>query len=334
MRKSFRLQKIKIVTVLLTSFLFLFFSGCDDSGSASPNNNLTFNVSGLGQLNTSTDGMYEAWVYFGDPYNYYISCGKFNVDGSGNVVDVNGNAKTLKLEWRPYDFNTAKYSLITVDPPSFTDTVTLNGAVKILGGDAAISGDTLTSVMSMSYPKALGSIVNSFSASAASFMLYTPTDTTTGMPRWFNGIWFCGTDTVSSIMNLPVLPDSLLWIYQAWIFNGYDPNHAFTKIGFFKNPYLADDDGAGSYAGPGLPFPRPGEDWIYNGPISDLRTPNYAVLISLEPVNGNYPTGFSKHFLQLFFGATAGTTSGQLKTIPNTAANLPTATMKIGNLTQ
>ena len=326
MRKSFRLQKIKIVTVLLTSFLFLFFSGCDDSGSASPNNNLTFNVSGLGQLNTSTDGIYEAWVFFGDPYNYYISCGKFNINSQGNVVDTNGNAITLKLKYRPYDFNTAKYSLITVDPPNFTDTIALTGAIKILGGDAAISGDTLTSVMSMSYSKALGSVANSFGSSAASFMLYTPTDTT--LTFWFRGLWFCGTDSVSSIGNLPVLSDTLLWMYQTWIYDGYA--HTYAKIGFFKDPSNADDDGAGPFKGNyGSGYLKPGQDWIQGSfPVNDLRGANYAVLISLEPVSGNYPTGFSNHFLQLFYGATAGTTIGQLKTIPNKAANLPTATMK------
>ena len=333
MNSSFKNQAKTLFAILFSISLLFFISGCDDAGSSSPNNNLTFSISGFGQLNTATDGMYEAWVYFGDPYNYYISCGKFNIDAQGNVVDQNGNAKTLKLGWRPYDFNTAKYGLISIDPPSFSDTSAPPIKLVIVAGDVSISGDTLTSVMSMSHPKAMGNVVNMFSASTSSFMLYTPTDTT--QVHWFNGIWFCGTDTVSSIVNLPILPDSLSWHYRAWIYDGY--GHTYSDIGVFLNPYGADYDGAGQYKGPGNGFPRPGQDWITGGTINDLRNAFYAVIICLEPVNPAYPNGFSSHFMQIYYGATGTTplpTMGELKPIQNKSANLPAATMKIGNLTQ
>jgi len=314
---------------LINLFLLIYFSliihiGCDDAG-VTVNNNLAFTFSGLKHLDPQKDGVYEAWIAFAYTPTIFVSCGKFNViDATGQIVDTTGNPIILKLKYRPYNFNSAKYSLITIDPPDYIDSIPPQ--VKLLGGDVSVINDTLTTTLNTQNSHAIGEIINNFENSNVNFMLFTPTDSS--LTNWFNGIWFCNTDSTSSIFGLNVIPDSIPWIYQAWIYNTTD--NSFIKIGYFKNPYATDDDGAGPYAFPKQAYNKPGQDWVTNLPlpINDLRNYYYRLLITIEPIS--YPNGLSTHFLQLFFGGIPPEINvGQNVSVDNVSSSLPTATMKI-----
>ncbi len=318
------MRKLKELLFLLF-FCFLLavsFYSCDDSGVGTHNDNLTFTYTGLKTLNQSSDGMYEAWVYFGAPYQWYISCGKFNINSSGQIVDSAGTPVLLKLKYRPYDFNTAVFSLITIDPPNYFDTIP--PSLRLLAGDVSYASNYLSANLTMQHTQALDSVGRSFISAISRFMLYTPTDTS--QIHWYNGIWFSDTSNNAGIAGLSVIPVSSPWVYEAWLDSG---NTSWLKIGRFKNPYGADDDAGGPYAGPRAAYQYPGEDWVFNSPpVNDLRSYWYTVHICLEPAA--YPTGFSNHMLQLFIGGIPNTINmAQLTTLPNNSANLPTATMKI-----
>jgi len=315
------MRKLKGLLPIFTicAFLAVYFYSCDDSGTATHNDNVTFSYSGLKSLNQSTDGIYEAWIYFGSPYNWYISCGKFNLNSTGQVVDSIGNPVTLKLKYRPYDFNTAQFSLITIDPPNYYDSTP--PPLRLLGGDVTYSSDYLTASLNMQHKQALDSIGRSFTSAVARYVLYTPTDTTKA--RWFDGIWFSDTSGNGGFVGLSSIPQNATgWKYSAWIDSS---SVKWERIGRFFNVYAADDDGAGPYAGPLAGYSYPGQDYLYNNqPIFDLRGGWYTIHVCLEPTQN------SNRFLDLFVGGVPNTiTVGHLTTLPSNSANLPTASIKI-----
>jgi len=330
-------KSTKFLIIIFSCFLIsVYFNSCDDSGVATHDNNLTFSFTGLKHLNPQTDGLYEAWIAFAYSPELYVSCGKFNIDeATGNIVDTTGTPVLLKLRYRPYNFSTAQYGLITIDPPGFSDTAN-PPQLRILAGDVSVGTDYLTANLRMNHSLALDSIIKKDTTAITSFMLFTPTDTSTVADtntfRWFDGIWMCDSTGNSGIMGLATIADASPWIYEAWINKTTD--NTWYKIGRFKNPNGLDDDGAGPFAGPRtLPsqYQSPGEDWLLNSPpINDLRSSNYNVVICIEPAG--YNNGLTGHFIQLFRGSAQSARiqyPGQMGNLPNVTSTLPTASIKI-----
>jgi hypothetical protein len=314
--------------ILILAFSY-FISGCDDSSVIPPPNSTSFSFSNLKHLDPQTDGMYETWIIFQDTIRTVtVSCGKFNIDASsGQIVDSLGNAPTLKMKYKPSNYSSAKYGLLTIQRPIEHDTIP---DIRLLAGDIYSSGQYLVSNLSMTHSQAFGNIFQNLLNDTVKFILDTPTDPSKS--KWFDGVWFSDTSGNSTISGLPVILNYLQWTYEAWIRVQITGGFNYYKVGRFTNPYGPDDDGAGPYAGIDSTsyYQRPGEDWVKNGsPINDLRNANNKLVICLEPKE--YENGLSGHFIILYFGPMTQNSRGQIAILPTNAANLPTGILKVSS---
>lgn len=272
------------------------------------NNALELSVADFDPL---TDGFhYEGWAIVGGAP---VTTGKFNIDGSGQIVDLDGNLVPHGRFPVPTDISTASDIVITIEPDGDVDTVP--AATKFLGG-SVVDNETNLSV---AHGSSLG---DDFSSATGKYILATPTNGANTNEN--SGIWFLDNSSGSPVagLSLPVLPAG--WNYEGWVvFNGTP-----VTTGTFTSVDVADDAApfSGAIAGP----PFPGEDFLMNAP-SGLTFPDdlagKTAVISIEPSPDNSTAPFT---LKPLVGAIpSDATDHTVYEMSNEAGGFPTASAKI-----
>jgi hypothetical protein len=319
MKKTYILSIAFIFAVLL-AFNFI---SCDDTGIATPRNESTFQPTNLKRLEPG-QGYYEVFVCFDDIDSNSITMGKFNMSNDGlQTVDSLDNPVALKLRHKPYKIELATKIILTLEPEGDYDTIP---GIRLMGGLVTQTDALIMSDMNMRFPEAFGSLLDSFIFATGSAILNTPTTDTTS--DWFKGVWFCDTaqPTQQALLNLAVLPGTLRWQYEGWIYDGT----SYFSTGKFIDRNIADFDRAGPNAGPNLAaaYNKPGQDIILAP--TDLRGGNVKLLITLEPNNESTNGKTIPSGLNIFYFAPIGNKNiGEIFNLPNIALTLPTAKIQI-----
>lgn len=183
--------------LLLIGALVLTLSACDSTESGE---NETLRLS-LSSVEALLNGFhYEGWAIIdGTP----VSTGKFNVDGSGRIVDLDGDIIPNGDFNVGRDLSMASAIVITIEPDGDTDA--LPATTKFMGGD--LSG-TSTNLMADHG----SSLDDDFTSAAGTYILATPTNDTDSDEN--SGVWFLDLSSGSPAtgLDLPTLPDG--WKYE------------------------------------------------------------------------------------------------------------------------
>ncbi|KAA3609908.1 MAG: hypothetical protein D8M58_08305 [Calditrichaeota bacterium] len=258
---------MRFFLVLLLGLSFLLSSCSDNSSGTDSNGSETLSLSFTGLEHLDNGYHYEGWVMLdGAP----VTTGKFNIDASGNFVDVNGNSITNEFQTpNKDDLTDATAVIITIEPSGDTDEIP--ATTKIIAGD--INGSNAT--LNTTHGATLG---NDFSSASGKYILATPTSADTTDEN--SGIWFLSLASGSPAvgLDLPTLPAG--WVYEGWAVIDGTP----VTSGRFTDVAMADLAAPFSSTGDGPPFP--GEDYIVNAP-SGLSFPTDlaggTAVISIEP---------------------------------------------------
>lgn len=262
-------MKKQIASLILLSVLFVACNKDDDTNDT-PTGQTSMLSLDFENLPMSAQGeQYEGWIIVsGSP----VSTGTFTVDASGSLSKENFEVSSADLAGAT-DF------VLSIEPVPDNDPAP--SAIKVLGGGFSGSNATL----SASHGAALG---NDFSAIAGTFILATPTTTTTDDE--LSGLWFLdlGSGSPAVGLDLPELPTG--WIYEGWaVINGTP-----VTSGTFMRVDAADDSAPFSgMDSDGPPFP--GEDYVANAP-GGLNFPTdlsgATMVVSIEPYPDNSPAPF------------------------------------------
>lgn len=276
--------------VLFASALVLFLSACNQEQLQS---RLNLELNGLEDLGPNY--AYEGWIMVdGSP----VSTGTFTVDASNMLSQTSFEIETSQLD-------AATAFVLSIEPVPDTDPAP--SAIKILSGDFSGNSAAVNT-----------GIVGDFSTSSGSFILATPTTTTTDDD--LSGVWFLNSGAAS--LNLPALAEG--WAYEGWAVIDGTP----VSTGTFTSVDGADDSNMFSgtdAAGPAFP----GEDFIMNAP-SGLTFPtdltNMPIVISIEPVPDNSTAPFT---LKPLSGSSpaSGTVVGTSYDLTNNASMFPSGTV-------
>ncbi|MEX2282842.1 MAG: hypothetical protein WEE89_10210 [Gemmatimonadota bacterium] len=300
----FRVQTA-IRVILVLSMVAACDSSTDDDGSRT----LELAFTGLEPL--AGGFHYEGWAIIGGAP---VSTGKFDLNSTGQVVDLNGTVIGGGSFRTQRDLAGASAIVITIEPTGDTDAIP--ATTKILAGNLTAGSATL----GISAPEALN---NSFATAAGRFILATPTD---GMNNnELSGVWFL--DLVggnpATGLTLPTLPSG--WEYEGWAVINNTP----VTTGRFRSANGADESAPFSgTAAPAPPFP--GEDFVRNPPTgltfpTSLR--NQMVVISAEPDPDDSPAPFTLKPLRATVSATAA--DHVVFTLANFATSSPTGTARV-----
>lgn len=278
------------------------------------------------------EGHYEAWISFANPTlekissptdedSSFVSIGKFNVNGEGKLVGLDGTAFTPQLS----KVRNPQYmvdAIITIE--SENDTEDLPGPV-VIGG--AFTGNLRigTANLITDYRDAFDT---DFRNAQGYFLLDAPTSDDPSDS--LKGIWFMKSISPDSLglMNLPRLPEG--WKYEGWIQCQFNQQVLDTlspcSLGKFTRADTSDEDGAGVWKGSrGNGHQYPGQDFVTSPPgFKPLD-----VFITIEPDPDNSPKPF--HSLKLF-GPTdipTRTLRGQSFQLQNNSDTFPTATITV-----
>ena len=209
---------------------------------------------------------YEGWAIIdGNP----VSTGKFNIGPSGELVALDGTAKSGGVFHAKAGLESASAVVITIEPPGDADDIP--AATHYISGSVSNG----TAALSVGHAAALG---DDFSTAAGVYILATPTDGAGNNEN--SGIWFLdlSTGNPSVGLELPVLPEG--WVYEGWVVIDGVPvsTGRFTALDAvdLNDPY------SGTEGGP----PFPGEDFLNDAPAglvfpTDLA--GAAAVISVEP---------------------------------------------------
>ncbi len=294
-------------TLIALSFA-LIFAGCDSGTSSTNNQTLRLSFSTLDAL---TNGFhYEGWAIIGgNP----VSTGKFNVDASGNIVDLAGSPISNGDFNAGVDLSTASAIVISIEPSGDTDAVP--STTKYLGGDVA----SLSSSLSPAHGSSLG---NTYTTAAGSYILATPTDGPG--TNELSGLWFLdnSSGTPAAGLTLPTLPDG--WRYEGWAVINGSP----VTTGTFTAVNAVDD--AAPFSGPSAGPPFPGEDFLMNAPTGQTFPTDLSsgtAVISIEPFPDSDAAPFT---LKPLTGAIpAGAASGTVYSMTNNASAFPAGSAAI-----
>ena len=271
-------------------------------------NTLALSFSGIEPLANGVH--YEGWAIIdGSP----VSTGKFNVDASGNLVDLDGNVIANGEFVTGTSLSGATAIVLTIEPAGDTDLVP--STTKLLGG--AVSG--LSANLAVSHSAALG---DDFLGASGKYILATPTDDPEANEN--SGIWFLdlSSGTPAQGLQLPSLPTG--WIYEGWVVIDGTP----VSTGRFSDPVGADLDAPHSGPNPGPAFP--GEDFLVNAPAGLTFPTNLAgatAVISIEPVPDDSEAPFT---LKPLTGAITGDATDHVTySMDNQAAGFPTGAATI-----
>ncbi|MHA2090253.1 MAG: hypothetical protein ACW98K_05290 [Candidatus Kariarchaeaceae archaeon] len=223
-------------------------------------------------LSDPGDDHYEGWLIVdGNP----VSTGKFSLDSTGKIVDLEGNSID---EFRVnIDLDLTTKFVLSLEPSGDTDTVP--SEIKHLAGDLNSEKNAAT---------IMHNIGVDLTSVAGSYILATPTDGANTNEN--SGIWFLDPTSGTPVAGLS-LPDlsGTDWIYEGWVVINGTP----VTTGTFDAPSGIDDDDpySGTEAGP----PFPGEDFLINDPTGLSFPTNVAgmvAVISIEPRMDNDPSPF------------------------------------------
>ncbi len=282
--------------------LALVFAGCDSGTSSNDNQTLRISLTAADAL---TNGFhYEGWAIIGGSP---VSTGKFNVDASGDIVDMSGSPIANGDFDVGRDLSTASAIVITIEPAGDADAVPAD--TKIFGGD--VTG--LNATLSAAHGSSLG---DSFTTANGSYILATPTDGSGN--NELSGLWFLDNSSGSpqAALTLPTLPAG--WKYEGWAVINGSP----VTTGTFTAVDAADDAAPFSGAGAGPPFP--GEDFLTNAPAGQTFPTDLSggtAVISIEPFPDDSAAPFT--FKPLTGAIPAGAASGTVYPLMNNASAFP-----------
>lgn len=278
------MKKIKLLLPILVVISTVFYYSCDDSGQLPTNlpaGQVVFTQTvNLYTLNPA-DGMYNMWIQVRDTTGIprILNLGRFNVTGSGALVDESGNPVTLKLNpIDTIDIIRAEYCIVTIEPAFVTDP----GRTVILAGSFSSIADTMSAPLKMSDPLALGATGDTLLKNLGRlYILNTPSNSGVNCNM---GMWFCDTSGNSYLPNTPLDPNGG-WQFRGWVHNKL--TDVYTTTGAFFDPNAADFDGAGPCRGDSSAYNAPGQDWVRDTipgcQTINLTDGNYEVFIELEP---------------------------------------------------
>ena len=217
---------------------------------------------------------YEGWAIIGGSP---VSTGKFNVNASGALVDLDGRIIEDGEFETGVDLSEANAIVLTIEPAGDTDAIPTS--THYLAGSVSAGSATL----SVGHAAALG---DSFTASLGKYILATPTDSDGSNET--SGIWFVElSGGLTAGLQLPQLPAG--WVYEGWaVING-------TPVTTGRFTDVAAADQSTPYSGPKGGPPFPGEDFLRNAPSgltfpTDLR--GATAVISIEPSPDDSPAPF------------------------------------------
>jgi hypothetical protein len=318
---------------LLVSFAA---AGCGDDDDGAPPKVTTYTVAvaGLAMLDAGK-GHYEAWLAFPEMEKRaddgsaapaagkllhgdleLISIGKFRVNGSGDVVGLDGGAPSWSL--RP-DRNPqfAAEGWISIEQEGDQDTIP--GGLLMAGpfvgnvtrGTAALN-TAYRSIWDLEFADLnLGSL-------AGTYTLETPSDGD-GDNEGQGIFWRDG--GAKGLASLPVL-DGVRIRYEGWIEE--TSTQTFFSTGRFLDPRVVDLNGPGA---PGDTLGTPGEEF-FGASEKVLNSGGYRALVTLEPTNDNDPARPTE-FVLLSDPIEAAALTGVSHPMTNVTGMLPTASFII-----
>ncbi len=255
---------------------------------------------------------YEGWALLdGAP----VSLGKFNVDASGAITDLDGIAIAGGLLNGGRDLREASEFILTIEGVGDVDITPAE--THFLAGDhvdhsavLTVGGGTL----------AFG---DDFTTAQGAFILATPTDGPDNNES--SGLWFLdlSTEPPSPGLELPELPAG--WEYEGWAVVDDMP----ITTGRFLDPSESDFAApfSGKLGGPNVP----GEDLLVNPPKgvdfpAELR--GAAAVITIEPQPDDSPAPFGA--LRPVVGDVPdNAATGQTFVMTNNADTFPTLTLTL-----
>jgi len=236
--------------------------------------NLALDFSNLMVLDPDVDGLYEGWAIIdGAP----VSTGVFNVDGDGMTVDTDGNP--IDIFSTGTDLSGATSIKISIEPPMDMDPAP--------SGLIVLSGDVMDG---MAYLHAAIPGLDSLGDATGCYILATPSDNEMYPDNNDQGVWYLSMPgPMAGLMGLPDLGSS--WTYEGWAVDVSGGSPMPYSTGTFASGEGADSDEAGCMGG-GPAFP--GQDFTeyHCGPVLDLDSGDFALVISIEPVPDNNPAPF------------------------------------------
>ncbi len=279
----------------------------DDPADAEPET-LVLTFTGLEAL--AGGFHYEGWAIVDEAP---VTTGKFNVDSSGGLVDLNGASIAGGAFETGVDLSGATAIVITIEPNGDVDAVPASTHIvagAVTGGSASLSvGDG----------SALG---DDFMGATGSYILATPTNGADTNEN--SGIWFLSLESGEPAegLVLPMLPDG--WEYEGWAVIEGTPvttgRFTATDVVDFDDPF------SGTEAGP----PFPGEDFLVNAPTGLTFPTDIAggtAVISIEPEPDDSAAPFT--LKPLVGGIAADATDHVTYSIPTNLSSFPTGTATI-----
>ncbi|MCE7734547.1 MAG: hypothetical protein GPJ54_06700 [Candidatus Heimdallarchaeota archaeon] len=250
------------------------------------------------------DDHYEGWLIVD---GQAVTTGKFDLDTSGNIVDLEGNAiDSFNVN---VDLDKTTKFVLTLEPNG--DTNDIPASVKPVAGD--LNADKTTAALSHN-------IGADFSSISGSYILATPTNGADTNEN--SGIWFLdptGSEVVAGL-DLPDLTGTD-WVYEGWVVINGTP----VTTGTFDMVSQLDDSDPYSSTEAGPPFP--GEDFLVNAP-SGLSFPTdiagTTTVISIEPRVDNSPAPFQ--FKPLIGEIASTAVDHTLYDMEDKSSTLPTGT--------
>lgn len=297
----------QIKLTLLILLLGFTLAACS-TNSGSSDAELSLQFSGLETLQNGFH--YEGWIILDDGP---ITTGKFNVNDTGDIVDLNGKPIANGVFTLTDDVSSASTFVLTIEPAGDVDDIpaeTHHVAGSFSNGSASLS---------LEHAASLGS---SFSSSTGEFILATPTDGVNDNEN--SGIWFLELSSGSPMagLNLPTLPAG--WRYEGWaVYNGMP-----ITTGTFTSASGADafDNFSGSLGAPLFP----GEDFLMNAPDGFMFPVDLAggtAVVSIEPFPDDSPAPFA--LKPLVGSIPSSATDRMVYSMNNNSASFPSGTARI-----
>ena len=232
--------------------------------------NLTLNFANLMPLDETVDGVYEGWAIIGGAP---VSTGVFNVNASGQAVEP-GTGTVIEYFATGVDLVDASDIKISLEPADDSDPGP-SGLIVLTGFLEGSSANLMAALPGLDMlPSAM-----------ANYILATPSDNDTDTTNDNQGVWYLSMPgPVAGLTGLPDLGSN--WVYEGWAVDFSSGSPMPYSTGTFTMGEGFDSDEAGCNAG-GPPFP--GQDFtaFHCGPVLDLDSGDFALVISIEPVPDN-----------------------------------------------